>query len=141
MFPALIVLVGGLVGVWLASYVREALRPVPKAPATLRWAPEVPIEYVQVDGQKLRYIKTGRGPTVVLLHTLRTQLDLFEKAVPDLAKHFTVYVVDYPGHGYSDIPAARYDAPFFSRSVEGFLDVLDLRDVTLAGVSIGGAIA
>jgi pimeloyl-ACP methyl ester carboxylesterase len=72
---------------------------------------------------------------------LRTQLDLFEKVVPDLANHFTVYALDYPGHGYSDIPKVQYDADFFVRSVEGFLDVLDLREATLCGVSIGGAIA
>jgi pimeloyl-ACP methyl ester carboxylesterase len=71
---------------------------------------------------------------------LRTQLDLFEKLVPELAKHFTVYALDYPGHGYSDIPKARYDAAFFTDAVEGFLAKLDLRDVTLAGVSIGGSI-
>jgi len=41
--------------------------------------------------------------------------------VPELAKHFTVYALDYPGHGYSDIPKERYDADFFVRSVEGFL--------------------
>ena len=77
----------------------------------------------------------------MLLHTLRTQLDLFEKVIPELSRHFTVYALDYPGHGYSDIPKARYDAAFFTEAVEGFLDRLDLRDVTLAGVSIGGSIA
>jgi pimeloyl-ACP methyl ester carboxylesterase len=61
--------------------------------------------------------------------------------VPELSKHFTVYALDYPGHGYSDIPQARYDAAFFTKAVEGFLDKLDLRNVMLAGVSIGGAIA
>jgi pimeloyl-ACP methyl ester carboxylesterase len=49
--------------------------------------------------------------------------------------------LDFPGHGYSDIPEASYDASFFSKTVEGFLEKLDLRDVTLAGVSIGGSIA
>jgi len=141
MLPALVVVVGGLVGVWLVSFLVETLRSVPRTPEKLRWAPDIPIAYIQVDGLRLRYIKTGRGPTLVLLHTLRTQLDLFQKAVPDLAKHFTVYAVDYPGHGYSDIPTARYDAAFFTRSVEGFLDALDLRDAILAGVSIGGPIA
>jgi pimeloyl-ACP methyl ester carboxylesterase len=89
----------------------------------------------------LRFIKSGEGPALVLLHTLRTQLDLFEKVIPDLSKHFAVYALDYPGHGYSDIPKARYDADFFVGAVEGFLDALDLRNVTLAGVSIGGSIA
>jgi pimeloyl-ACP methyl ester carboxylesterase len=126
---------------WLASFVVEALRPKSKPPAKLRWAPNIPIDTVEVGGNKLRYIKSGKGPALVLLHTLRTQLDLFEKVVPELSKHFTVYALDYPGHGYSDIPTARYDAAFFTEAVEGFLDRLDLRDVTLAGVSIGGSIA
>ena len=137
---ALIIFAGVGLGVWLVSFVVEALRPAPKAPDKLRWAPNIPIDSVEVDGNRLRYIKTGKGPTLVLLHTLRTQLDLFEKLVPELAKHFTVYALDYPGHGYSDIPKNRYDAAFFTYAVEGFLAKLDLRDVTLAGVSIGGSI-
>ena len=138
---ALLVFAAVGIGVWLVSFVIEALRPKPKAPAKLRWAPEIPIETVEVAGNTLRYIKSGKGPALVLLHTLRTQLDLFEKIVPELSKHFTVYAFDYPGHGYSDIPEARYDAAFFAGAVEGFLDNLDLRDVTLAGVSIGGSLA
>src|SRR5262249_18880139 len=137
----LVVFLGVGIGLWLVSHLLEALRPVPQVPITLRWAPDIPIAYLDVGGYKLRYIKAGRGPNLVLLHTLRTQLDLFEKIVPDLTHSFTVYALDYPGHGYSDIPRARYDAEFFADSVERFLDALDLGDVTLCGVSIGGAIA
>jgi pimeloyl-ACP methyl ester carboxylesterase len=138
---AVIVFLAVGIGVWLVSFLIEALRPKPNPPANLSWAPAIPIESVEVGGNKLRYIKTGKGPALVLLHTLRTQLDLFQKIVPELSKHFTVYAFDYPGHGYSDIPAGRYDAAFFTAAVEGFLDKLDLRDVTLAGVSIGGSLA
>jgi len=139
--PVLLIAIGGGVAVWLASLVTEQTRRSPSAPKWLAWAPDVAIDYVTVDGQQLRYIRVGSGPTLVLLHTLRTQLDLFEKIVPDLGHDFTVYALDYPGHGYSDIPNANYDADFFVRSVEGFLDALDLRAVTLCGVSIGGSIA
>ena len=113
----------------------------PKEPRMLGWAPDIPIEYLEVGGNRPRYIKSGKGPALVLLHTLRTQLDLFETVIPELSKHFTVYALDYPGHGYSDIPSARYDAAFFTKAVEGFFEKLNLRDVTLAGVSIGGSIA
>jgi pimeloyl-ACP methyl ester carboxylesterase len=136
-----IIVVASVAAVVVASFVVEALRLIPTAPQKLTWAPAIPIQYVDARGTRLRYIKAGSGPNLVLLHTLRTQLDLFEKVVPDLAKDFTVWALDYPGHGYSGIPQARYDADFFVHSVEGFLDVLDLRDVTLCGVSIGGAIA
>lgn len=137
----LVVFLGVGLGLWLVSFLVEAFRPVPRAPATLRWAPDIPIKTLTVGGSQLRYIQAGQGPNLVLLHTLRTQLDLFEQVVQDLAQTFTVYALDYPGHGYSDIPKARYDADFFAHIVEGFLDTLDLREVTLCGVSIGGAIA
>ncbi len=136
-----LIFVGVGIIVWLVSFIVEALRPAPEEPRTLRWLPDVPVQHVEVGGKRLRYIKTGTGPIVVLLHTLRTQLDLFEKIVAELSNHVTVYAVDYPGHGYSAIPNARYDAAFFTETVEGFLEKLDLRDVTLAGVSIGGSIA
>jgi pimeloyl-ACP methyl ester carboxylesterase len=121
---------------------RDAQVPVRRSPEPerLRWAPEIPFRFVDIDGMRLRYIATGAGPALVLLHTLRTQLDIFEPMVPALARHFTVYALDYPGHGYSDAPSARYDAAFFSAAVEAFLERIDLQDVTLAGISIGGVI-
>jgi pimeloyl-ACP methyl ester carboxylesterase len=144
MNPVLLTLgsvIGAAFALWLLSLLMEALRRAPKTPEKLRWAPEIPISYVDIDSCRVRYIKTGSGPNLVLLHTLRTQLDLFEKVIPNLAKTFTVYALDYPGHGYSDIPTAKYDADFFVASVEQFLNRLDLRNVTLAGVSIGASIS
>jgi pimeloyl-ACP methyl ester carboxylesterase len=38
--------------------------------------------------------------------------------VPVLER-FTVYALDYPGHGYSDIPAAKYDAAFLLTQLKG----------------------
>lgn len=137
----LLMVLASLVALVVVSFVVEALRRAPQPPQKLAWAPDIPIQYVDIGGMNLRYIKAGTGPNLVLLHTLRTQLDLFEKVVPGLANYFTVYALDYPGHGYSDIPQVRYDAEFFVRSVEGFLDALDLREAMLCGVSIGGAIA
>ena len=83
---ALLIFIGVGIGVWLFSFVMEALRPVPREPQRLRWAPDLPVEHVDVGGNTLRYIKTGRGPNLVLLHTLRTQLDLFEKVIPELSR-------------------------------------------------------
>ena len=131
--------VGSAVGLWLVSQITEALRPVPQPPKTLRWAPEIPIGYVDIGGCKLRYIKAGRGPNLVLLHTLRTQLDLFEKVVPELARRFTVYALDYPGHGYSDIPEAQYDAEFFAESVAKFLALKSFQAGIDASEAVRGA--
>ena len=98
-------------------------------------------QYAEVDGVNLRYVKVGEGEPLVLIHTLRTQLDYFQRIVPTLAEHFEVYVLDLPGHGHSDIPSGEYTSDFLTGFVEGFLLKLDLHDVTLAGESIGGVIA
>lgn len=130
-----------LAGLVALSYVVEALRQVPKRPDTLAWAPDIPIQYVDIGSIKVRYIKTGTGPDLVLLHTLRTQLDIFYRIIPDLAKRYTVYAYDYPGHGWSDIPEASYAPEDFYKWTAAFLDKLDIRQATVAGVSIGGTIA
>ena len=136
----LLLIIGSLIFLVALSFGVEALRRRPTAPTTLYWAPKIPIQTTVIGGNTIRYIKSGRGPTLVLLHTLRTQLDIFEKLVPLLSESFTVYALDYPGHGFSEIPKTDYDPDLFVRTVEEFLDKLDLKDVALVGISIGGAI-
>src|SRR5207244_11945794 len=77
----------------------------------------------------------------VLLHTLRTQLDMFQRVVPPLACRFRVYALDYPGHGYSAIPGAEYTPDFFVASVAGFLEALQIRGAVVVGASMSGTIA
>jgi pimeloyl-ACP methyl ester carboxylesterase len=94
------------------------------------------------DGSRLRYFTAGTGPPLVLLHTVRTQLDYFQRAVPELWDGFTVYALDLPGMGWSDIvPGARYGEPELRSAVVEFIKTLGLHDVTLAGESMGAALA
>jgi pimeloyl-ACP methyl ester carboxylesterase len=123
------------------SYLVEELRSPPTPPATLSWAPEISIRYVNVDGVNLRYIKVGQGPPLVLLHALRTQLDMFQKVITELSQRFEIYALDYPGHGFSDIPNVEYTPELFIKSVAGFLEQVNVENATVVGESIGGSIA
>jgi pimeloyl-ACP methyl ester carboxylesterase len=133
--------IAALVGVVALSYLIDALRRAPAAPEALPWAPDIPIRQVTVRGIRLRYIQAGSGPTLVLLHTMRTQLDLFQRVIPALASRYRVYALDLPGHGHSDIPAAAYTASFFIGVVADFLDRLEIERAVVVGESIGGTIA
>ena len=94
------------------------------------------------DGSRLRYFQTGTGPPLVLLHTVRTQLDYFQRVIPAISDEFTVYALDFPGMGWSDIvPGARHGEPQLRTAVVEFVKALDLHDVTLAGESMGAAVA
>lgn len=90
----------------------------------------------------LRYRKSGAGPPLLLLHTIRTQLEYFDRLERLLAGSYTVHAIDLPGHGHSPIdPNARFDEPYFRQGVIGFIEKLDLTGLTLVGESIGGALA
>jgi pimeloyl-ACP methyl ester carboxylesterase len=94
------------------------------------------------DRLTLRYQRTGTGRPLVLLHTIRTQLDYFRGLIPKLSGDFTVYAPDLPGQGNSSIDLAqRFDEPYFRRSVRAFIEALDLKDVLIAGESIGAVLA
>jgi pimeloyl-ACP methyl ester carboxylesterase len=68
------------------------------------------------------------------MHTIRTQLDYFHRVIPLLWDSFTVYAVDLPGMGWSDIvPGAHYEERNLRAAVVEFVTGLDLHDVTLAG--------
>lgn len=104
--------------------------------------PEEPTYLKISDRLSLRYQKSGDGPPLILLHTIRTQLEYFRQLAPLLAEKFTVFAVDLPGHGHSSVDtSAPYDEPYIRNGIVAFLKAMNLRDVTLVGESIGAVIA
>ena len=98
--------------------------------------------FTRPDGSRLRYYTAGTGRPLVLLHTVRTQLDYFQRVIPRLWDHYTIYAMDLPGMGWSDIvPGAGYEEPELRAAVVEFASGLNLQDVTLAGESLGAALA
>ncbi|HEY3094013.1 MAG TPA: alpha/beta hydrolase [Vicinamibacterales bacterium] len=98
--------------------------------------------FTRADGSRLRYYTAGTGPPLVLIHTVRTQLDYFQRVIPLLWGHYTVYALDLPGMGWSDIvPGATYEEPQLRAAVVEFTSGLNLHGITLAGESLGAALA
>src|SRR5919198_714979 len=115
----------------------------PNSDYTRTWSPSGEIEYAKLaDGTRLRYVKAGSGPALILLHTVRTQLDHFQLVIPKVVHAFTVYAIDMPGMGWSDItPGASYTEPALRRAIVEFVNMLDLTDVALAGESMGATVS
>ena len=89
-------------------------------------------------GARARYLRVGSGPPLLLMHTVRTQLDHFQLVIPQITDAFTVYAVDFPGMGWSDIvPGASYEEPALRSAVVRIVEDLDLSGITLAGESMG----
>ena len=115
----------------------------PNSDYTRTWSPSGEIEYATLaGGTRLRYLRVGSGPTLILLHTVRTQLDHFQLVIPRLLHAFTVYAIDLPGMGWSDIsPGASYHEPALRRALVDLVRMLDLTDITLAGESMGATVS
>jgi pimeloyl-ACP methyl ester carboxylesterase len=91
---------------------------------------------------RLRYLTGGSGSPLVMLHTVRTQAEHFRHLIPLVQRRYTVYALDLPGMGYSEIvPGASYEEPAMRSAVKRLLTQLDLRDVTLLGESMGAVLA
>ena len=111
---------------------------------TRAWSPSGEVEYASLaDGARVRYLKAGSGPAaLILLHTVRTQLDHFQLVIPRLLHAFTVYAIDFAGMGWSEIrPGASYTEPALRRSIIELVEMQGLTDVTLAGESMGATVA
>lgn len=94
------------------------------------------------DGEKVRVIKTGQGEPLLLMHTIRTQIELFSEMIPYYSSKFTVYAIDLPGHGQSSInKKINYDEPYLRASVLDLINKLNLTNLTLIGESIGATLS
>lgn len=97
---------------------------------------------LQVEGTKLRYIDTGHGIPVVLLHGLGASMYSWRKNIaPIAAAGFRVIAFDNRGFGFSDEPDSGYDNASYAHLTVALLDSLRLADAVLVGHSMGGAIA
>jgi pimeloyl-ACP methyl ester carboxylesterase len=86
--------------------------------------------------------EVGKGRPLVLLHGLGGSGYAWRQVVPDLARSYRVITIDLMGFGRSDKPLhARYSPQDHARVVLATLDALNLRNVALAGHSLGGLVA
>lgn len=99
---------------------------------------------VTVDGDPIHYLRAGdSGPPLVLLHggIIDAAHISWAPQLDTLADDASVYAPHFPGYGPNPMPD---DALTIGRHVEtiaGFLDALDLEDVVVAGISMGGGVA
>lgn len=102
-----------------------------------------PTHYTTVDGVEIAYVKEGKGEeTLLFVHGLSSNLDAWSKNVEVLKNDFTCVALDLPGYGKSGKPEdASYTPTYFSEIISGFIDELELKNVTLIGHSMGGQAA
>lgn len=93
------------------------------------------------DGVRLHYRVSGSGTPLGMLPGYGQNASGFEKNYPELDKHFTVYCLDYRGHGLSDLPEYGFHIERLAMDAKEMIDDARLKKFYLFGHSMGNAVA
>ncbi|MFP3853078.1 MAG: alpha/beta fold hydrolase [Anaerolineales bacterium] len=101
-----------------------------------------PSQFMEIDGVRLHYRDQGAGPPLVLIHGTFSSLHTWDGWAETLSADYRLLRLDLPGHG---LTGPRHDGDY-SRGADAelladWLDRLGVERASLAGNSLGGAIA
>jgi pimeloyl-ACP methyl ester carboxylesterase len=98
--------------------------------------------WMAIDGARMRYLRAGTGPALILLHGLLGYSFSWRYTMPALAPYATVYAPDLLGAGFSDRPRGiDHSMRGTALRVLKFAENLGLKSFDLLGTSRGGAVA
>ncbi len=98
------------------------------------------MERIDINGRSVETFVAGSGPTLLFLHPE----DYFAQHVPwleQLSRHFRVIAPRQPGFGQTALPDGYRTIDDLAYHTLDLISVMNLRDITLVGASMGGWIA
>jgi haloalkane dehalogenase len=97
--------------------------------------------FLEIGGHTVHYVDEGAGPVLLMLHGNPTWSFVYRQVITHLRDSFRCIAPDYPGFGLSVAGTGYGFHPVdHARVVTGFLERLDLHEVTLVAQDWGGPI-
>jgi pimeloyl-ACP methyl ester carboxylesterase len=99
---------------------------------------------VTTNGVKMNYVDTGgSGTPVLLVHGFPLNLGMWRPQIDSLGERWRIIAPDLKGAGESNGPddPAEYTMDSYADELKGLIDELDIDNVILAGLSMGGYVA
>ncbi len=97
--------------------------------------------WIEINSARMRYLRAGSGPPLILLHGLLGYSFSWRFTLPALAPYASVYAVDMLGAGFSERPRVDHSMRGTALRVVEFADRLGFDSFDLLGTSRGGAVA
>jgi len=94
-----------------------------------------------VFGQRIHYLESGAGPTIILVHGLGDDAGIWRAIIAPLARRYHVIALDQIGFGRSDKPLLNYRAETLVDFLQEFQRTLHIPRAILVGNSLGGWVA
>jgi pimeloyl-ACP methyl ester carboxylesterase len=98
-------------------------------------------QFIEVLGLRTRYVVRGSGPAVLVLHGWGASIEAVHPILTGLSPVGTVYALDLPGFGQTDIPVDPWGVEEYQEFVAAFMDGLSIESPAVVGHSNGGRIA
>jgi 3-oxoadipate enol-lactonase len=99
---------------------------------------QVAMNFVDVNGARLKYESRGEGHPLVLVHGGLADMRMWDEHMEPLARRFRVIRFDLRGFGESVMPPGSFS---FHEDSAGLLHALDISSAYMLGLSFGGKIA
>ena len=99
--------------------------------------------YLDAGGTRTRYLHAGNGanPALVLLHGSGGHVEAYTRNLEAHAEHFSTWVIDMLGHGYTDKPGHLLEIPHYVAHLAAVLDAIGVDKAHISGESLGGWVA
>jgi 3-oxoadipate enol-lactonase len=95
---------------------------------------------VNSNGIGINYSVEGKGPWVILSHSLACNYSMWDEQADALRRHYRVLRFDTRGHGGSDAPHGAYTLDLLTEDLLGILDGLGIEETHFVGLSMGGMV-
>ena len=100
------------------------------------YIPPTTIHRVQIDGVNVFYREAGLpdAPVILLLHGFPASSFQYRELIPRLADRYRVIAPDFPGFGFTEVPAERryqYTFDSLAKTLLAFTDALGLKHYAL----------
>jgi pimeloyl-ACP methyl ester carboxylesterase len=101
---------------------------------------QVGSQFVETPVARFHYVHAGKGSPVILVSPGSASVIAWKHQLPVLAEHHSVYVVDLPGQGYTELkdPNFRWDLTGMTGAFGSFMDAVGIRRAAIAGNSWSG---
>lgn len=96
--------------------------------------------FIDAGGYRTRYLHAGdrSKPTLLMLHGITGHAEAYVRNLKAASEHFSVWAIDFIGHGYSAKPEHPLEIKHYVDHVFKFMDAIGVEKVYMTGESLGG---
>lgn len=99
--------------------------------------------FIDAGGYRTRYLHAGdkSKPTLIMLHGITGHAEAYVRNLRAASEHFSVWAIDFIGHGYSAKPEHPLEIKHYVDHVFKFMNAIGVEKVYMTGESLGGWVA